>query len=147
MTARSEIVTILETGDIAAAREFWRRFPHMPQPKDDSETRVLIHLTRTGSKDVAFKYRAYSHSWLLGEGYKSLLPDELRPEAQRLYPTVAPTVGISVNSKWEQVKKEVQGAMQSAVLEAEADGKLTDDLHVRARMKEARERAQKALNL
>lgn len=144
MVARSEILTILENVDVPAARSFWRRFPHMPQPASDGEAVKLIHITRTAAPDVKFKCRAYSHAWLLGQGFASLLPDELKPKAERLYPVVASAVGISVNSKYEAVRNEVRGSMEDVVENAYADGK-TDPLYIKPRMMEARQRAIKRL--
>jgi hypothetical protein len=39
----------------------------------------------------------------------------------------------------------IRGAMEHAVLEAEGDGKLLDDAHVRRRMQEARAKAKRQL--
>jgi hypothetical protein len=99
---------------------------------------AAIHMARTQTEAVRFKLRAYSHAWLMERGYPSLLPDELRPRAQRIYPVVASGVGIAVRSKYEEVKVAVEGAMRDAVLEAEAEGRLIDAPFVRARMSEAR---------
>jgi hypothetical protein len=78
-------------------------------------------------------------------GYPSLLPDELRPRAQRIYPVIASGVGIAVRSKYREIKLAVEGAMRDAVLEAEAAGRLTDAPFVKARMSEARTLAVKKL--
>lgn len=144
MSNRREILTILENADIMAARAFWKRFPGMPQPKNDREIELVIHITRTKAHDVAFKHRAYSHSWLVANGYQSLLPDELRPKAERLYPVIADAVGISVNSKYPVVQREVRGAMEDVVENAYADRK-TDPTYIKPRMFEARQKAVKRL--
>jgi hypothetical protein len=106
---------------------------------------AAIHLARTKSEVVRFPYRAYSHQWLIERGYPSMLPDHLKPRAQRIFPITKSTVGISVNSKYPEVKEAVTSAMRNAVLEAEAMGRLSDDPFVRARMAEARQYVLKKL--
>ncbi len=86
--------------------------------------------------------RAYSHRWLLDNGYPSALPDELRPKAERIYPRIVDAVGLSINTTsatFRPVAKLIHRAMSDAVLEAYADRK-TDPGFVRSRMSEARKR-------
>jgi len=140
-----ELLACLEAVDVEGMRRLWGKVaPQFPQ-HDDAGMVAAIHLARTKSELVRFKLRAYSHAWLIDHGYPSLLPDELKPRAQRIYPVIASGVGISVNSRYPEVKSAVTLAMTGAVLEAEADGRLTDAPFVRGRMQEARRYAVKKL--
>jgi hypothetical protein len=144
MSAR-ELVDCLERMDIEGVRRLWARVAPRMGSHDDVGMQAAIHLARTKSDLIRFKLRAYSHSWLIDHGYPSLLPDEMRPRAQRIYPVTSHGVGIAVKSKYDEVRITVAGAMQDAVLEAEADGRLTDAPFVKGRMMEARRRATKKL--
>src|SRR3954464_6373047 len=133
-----DLVACLETVDVEGMRRLWAKIaPQMPT-HDDAGMIAAIHLARTKSEFIRFRLRAYSHAWLIDHGYPSLLPDELRPKAQRMYPVTSHAVGIAVTSKYEEVKITVTRAMSDAVLEAESAGRLTDDLFVKRRMMEAR---------
>jgi hypothetical protein len=141
----------LEAGDADGARRLWAyMYPGLPQPKSDDEALVVLHMARTVATSIALKLRAYSHRWLLDHNFPSQLPDELKPAAERMYPKVVTAVGISVNTTSELLRPamvEIHRAMEVAVLEAYGDAKENDIPHIRNRMKEARERAVKALNL
>ena len=141
----------LEAGDADGARRLWAyMYPGLPQPKSDHEALVVLHMARTAAISITLKLRAYSHRWLLDHGFPSQLPDKLKPAAERIYPKVVTAVGISVNAASELLQPamaEIQKAMEDAVLEAYGDGKEGDISHIRNRMKEARERAVKALNI
>jgi hypothetical protein len=109
----------------------------------DAEIMVSLHYSRTLAESVPFRLRAYSHAWLSERSLPSGLPDWLRPKAQRLYPCVVPGVGISVNfssPEMQPVGWEIQGAMENAVLEVHADGKIGDSDLVKSRMAAARKR-------
>lgn len=140
---------MLEAGDVDALRGAWAELaPHLPQPETRAQAEIVMHMTRTSSATVGFKFRAWSHRWLTERELPSQLPDDLKPKADRLYPRVASAVGISVKSDNPFIKPivtEVRQSMENAVLEAEADGKLEDALFVRARMNEARERTYRTL--
>lgn len=139
------MIDCLEKADVEGMRRLWREVaPKMPQ-HGDSDTLIKIHMTRTMTEAVGFKYRAYSHRWLVERGLPSYLPDDLKPKADRLYPVIAPTVGIMVNSKYPKLKAEIVRVMSDAVMEAEADGKLTEDDYVRSRMLAARADIKKKL--
>lgn len=144
MSAR-ELIDCLERVDIGGMRRLWAKVAPQMATHDDAGMQTAIHLARTASEVVRFNLRAYSHAWLIDHGYPSLLPDDLRPRAHRLYPVTAHAVGIAVRSKYEEVKITLERAMSGAVLEAEADGRLTDSPFVKARMMEARRRAVKKL--
>jgi hypothetical protein len=138
----------MEELDVEQARRLWNHVnPHLPPLGDDSQALMVLHRARTQSEAMSLRLRAYSHRWLEDRALPSGLPDHLRPKAERMYPKVTSTVGISVNSKYDVVIKEVRGAMEYSVLEAEADGKLEDTPFVRGRMMEARNNAKKKLGL
>jgi hypothetical protein len=142
---QSELIACLEAVDVEGMRRLWGKVaPNFPT-HDDAGMVAAIHLARTKSELVRFNLRAYSHAWLLDHGMPSLLPDELRPKAQRLYPTTAHAVGIAVTSQHDAVRNSITRVMQDAVLEAEADGRLTDSPFVRGRMQEARLKEKKKL--
>lgn len=87
------------------------------------------------------RQRYYSHRWCLDHGVMSLLPDHEKPAAERMYPQVASSVGISVKGISDltaPVVPHVRSAMEHAVLEAYADGRKDDIPHIKLRMKEAR---------
>lgn len=140
---------LLEDGDVPGLMAAWGElFPGMPQPSSFGEAEIAMHMARTASESVSFKLRAYSHRWLDERDLPSQLPDELKPRAERLYPVAACAVGISVNARSEWMRPamiEVRGAMETAVLDAEADRRLADSDFVKARMNEARARTMKQL--
>jgi hypothetical protein len=139
----------LETLDVSAARKVWGALsPHIPAPAKDADMLTMLHMARTQSDAIGFKLRAYSHRWLTERGYPSQLPDHLKPSAERLYPKVAHAVGISYNFRDEALKPAadmIRGAMEGAVMDADADGRLTDSPFVKARMYEARDKERRAL--
>lgn len=144
----AEFRRCLEEIDIAGVRRLWAHVsPHLPQPKTDHEALVTIHHARTQANSIRLRLRAWSHRWLLDNGYPSGLPDELKPSAERLYPKIVQGVGISVNAK-SALMKPITGlirkSMEDAVSDAFADGNI-DPVFVSARMKEAREKEVKRL--
>lgn len=144
----NELCRLLEACDVAGIMRLHAHvFPHLPQPAGEHEALVSIHYARTQMPTMALRLRAYSHRWLLDNGYPSGLPDELKPSAERMYPVAARVVGISVNSKYPVVERAIQGAMESAVFETYADGHEHQPEIVRARMMEARERERRGLGL
>lgn len=140
---------LLEAGDVRGLRRHWASAaPNMPQPKNAEEAEIIMHRARTEAESVSFRHRAYSHRWLEERGLPSGLPDRLRPSAEQVCPRVAKAVGISVNTRSEYLKPamlEVRGAMEQAVLEADADGLIGDAAFVSARMSDARQRTMRAL--
>lgn len=90
---------------------------------------------------IADKLRFYSHRWLVDHNLPSFLPDPLKARAEREYPVVVTGVGIAVkfgSPLLKPIGDEVAAAMSSAVLEAQADGKLDDVDHLRRRMAQAK---------
>lgn len=137
----AEFRRCLEQIDVAGIRKLWAAVsPHLPQPKTDDETLVTIHRARTQAESIALKLRAYSHRWLLDNGHPSALPDALKPSAERIYPRVVESVGISVNFRspvLKPISKLVRGAMEDAVMDAYAH-KRTEPAFLKARMAEAK---------
>jgi hypothetical protein len=138
----------LENVDIAGTRGLWQHVsPGMPCPTSDAEVLACIHMARTTAASIPQRLRFYSHRWLLDHGHSSLLPDDLKPAAERMYPERRESVGISVNTNHEILKplmRPVREAMEGAVLEAYADRKTEPD-YLKARMMEARQRTLKKL--
>jgi hypothetical protein len=146
MDAATVMRRCLEELDVPRAQTFWGHVaPHLPQPQSDAEALACLHRARTEARSIAFGLRVYSHRWLEDRGLPSGLPDELKIRAERLYPKTVLAVGIAVRSPHGDVVTEVRGAMECAVLEAEADRKLADALHVKVRMMEARAKVRKQL--
>ena len=144
MSHAAELRACLETMDVDGVRRLWAAVsPHLAQPKDDEEAIATMHIARTGSESIHKHLRCYSHSWLTERGLPSHLPDQLKPLADRLYPRIVSAVGIAVkarNPDYQPAADEIRKAMEVAVMEADADGRLTDDEYVRQRMREARKR-------
>lgn len=138
----------LEDGDHMQLWRLWSHvMPHLPQPKTPREVEIMMHRARTEAASIAFDRRAYSHAWLLDQGLESGLPDELRPKAERICPTFAKAVGVSVRfSKtmkrlFPGLEREIEGAMSDAVNELHGDGvDLENRPLVHQRIFEARER-------
>lgn len=139
---------LLEDGDVDALRRAWHRVaPSMPQPESREDAEIVMHIARTEAETVALRYRAYSHRWLTERGLPSKLPDDIRPQCERMFPQIVETVGIMVefsDPMMSPAAAEVRGAMEGAVNHCFADGK-TDPAFVRARMEQARTDAMRAL--
>lgn len=144
----------LETCDIEGVRKLWRHVaPHLPQPHGDFQVQVMIHSARTQAESIAPRLRAYSHQWLKANGLPSQLPEHLKPAAERMDFRFAFGVGIGmkttsagsgeVKAMKQQLGREIQRAMGRAVEEAFADNR-TDADHLRARMREARDKTIRA---
>jgi hypothetical protein len=132
----------LEEMDVKSIRSLWHLIaPNMPQPKNDFEAMGSMHMARTQLITLTPRQRYYSHRWLLDHNLISLLPDQEKPAAERMYPQIKSSVGISLNSRSDLTKPIVpliQSAMENAVLEAYADGRKDDIPHIKKRMAEAR---------
>jgi len=148
MSSAAEFRNILVSLDIDGAVSFWGQlFPGYPVPATREEVLVSMHMARTSASSINFQERAYSHCWLIDHNFPSLLPDPLKPRAERLYPKQVGGVGISVNSKYPVVQRAIHGAMHNAVLETYADGHQDEPEVVKKRMQEARLRERKGLML
>lgn len=141
MEHSDEMRRCLELLDVDGVRRLWAHIsPHLPQPQSDAQALVMLHRARTEARSVRFKLRAYSHRWLVDNGWPSGLPDELKPKAERIYPRFVGGVGISVNTKSDWLKPaalEIRKSMENAVEDAYAEGR-TEPAFVSARMAEAR---------
>lgn len=149
MTAQAEFRQALMAGDVdLCARIAAETNPHLPRvSRADAE--IQMHHARTLMASLPLRYRAYSHAWLSERGLPTGLPESLKPAAERLYPRKVKGVMIGIKgeatSPFRPALIQIRQAMEGAVLEAEADGRLDDDAHVKARMAEARARKHKLL--
>jgi hypothetical protein len=142
MNFAAEMQSCMVTLDVQRAREIWGIVaPHLPPITTDEEMLATLHVARTQSDVVSLKLRFYSHHWLCERNMPSLLPDELKPSAEKVYPRKVQSVGISVNARSELTRPiigEVRGAMEDAVSEVYADGRADDIDLIKRRMIEAR---------
>ena len=140
---------LLEAGDVDGCRAFFAaNAAHLPQAETREQAEIVMHRARTEAESVSLKARAYSHRWLCERAMPSGLPDDLKPAAERLFSVRKVSVGISVNfrSPWmKPAEGQIRGAMEGAVFDADAHGRIEDAAFVSARMKEAKERAMRAL--
>ena len=140
---------LLESGDVEGCRAYWRQHAgKMPQPETREQAEIVMHHARTGAESISFRARAWSHRWLVERDLPSALPDRLRPRAEQIWAVRKTGVGISVNFRSAFMKgaeAEVRGAMEAAVLEADAHGRIEDAAFVSARMAEAKAGALRAL--
>jgi hypothetical protein len=144
MALNAELKQALEEMDVGLARKLWHYVaPKMPQPENDYQARIVMHLARTKADSLEFRFRAWSHAWLVERGLESLLPDELRPPAERLYPRAEHAVGVAVRAMSEArapLARRVELAMSDAVADCYANGDTEPSL-VKKRMLEARRKA------
>lgn len=142
MTHADEMRTCLDTLDVDGIRKLWAQIsPHLPQPKTEHEAIVTMHIARTSASSISDSKRFYSHRWLLDNGYPSSLPDQLKPSAERMYPTIVQGVGISENSRNEFIKpvtKLVERAMADVVEDIYADNRNPNPNVVKKHMMEVR---------
>jgi hypothetical protein len=114
--------------DVKGIRELHRRFnPHLPQPKDDEEALMTLHIARTQSKFLPEHVRQYSREWL----------------AERRTGVIAHAVGVSVGMPSEPLnarQEDVRDAMSDSAGESHKKGlDLDKDApEVKNRMMEAR---------
>ena len=139
----------LEELDVQAIRSLWHLIaPNAPQPENDRDALIALHMARTKTKTLTPRQRYYSHRWLLNHNQLSMLPDEEKPPAERMYPQVVSSVGISVGSGSDLITPAIPiilGAMENAVHEAYADGRRDDIPFLKQRMNEARATAVRKL--
>ncbi len=91
---------------------------------------------------MPFKMRAYSHAWLSNNNWPSALPAFMRPRAERVYPVVKAAVGISLNSNSSLIRSAlpiIRRAMEGAVMDCHADGKIDNAPLVKERMNDAKD--------
>ena len=144
----AEFSRCLAECDVQGIRRLWSHVsPHLPQPANDHDALVAIHHARTQANSFNLRLRAYSHRFLIDNGYPSGLPDYLKPRAERMYPRIEDGVGISVGGTGEvgnMIAPIIQGAMSDAVMDCYANGD-KDPLIVKPRMFEARKTAVRKL--
>lgn len=132
--------------DIQGIRKIWAHVsPNMPSPETDEAALICIHMTRTATERLPFRFRAYSHSWLTERAMRSLLPDELKPRAERMYQRIVSAVGICVaglGNKKTDYHHYVSTKLCELVADMYADG-IEDPVIVSARMKELHDRLRK----
>lgn len=135
--------------DVHVLRRMWSYLaPNMPQPKTDQECLATAHIARTAMQSIPLKARAYSYRWLVERGYPTQLPDNLKPEAERMYPTFVEAVAIScksTNKALQPVFDLVRGAMEDVVKDAYAGSKRVDADRLKAAMMETRQKTIKKL--
>jgi len=139
----------LEEHDLVTCCKLWEHVaPNLPQaPKSEHEARFVMHYACTLAGNVVLRSRAYSHRWLVDNGYPSGLPDELKPRAERMFPKIMDAVGIACGTASEAMRPlvpYVRGAMEHVVLDHYADG-VKDPKIIKPRMLEARRKAIKQL--
>ena len=124
--AQSEFSQLLEDGNPHVLVAAWGKlFPGMPGPETVEAAEIQMHMARTAAESVRFRYRAYSHAWLLERGLPSQLPEEMRLPAERIHPVVveAVIVGKPKMPEWlAPVADEVHKAMIIAVEDCYANG-------------------------
>lgn len=140
---RAEFARCLNELDVKVARKLWLHvFPGLPVPKTDKDMLATLHLARTTSPLADQMKRYYSHRWLLDNGLISMLPDPLRPVAERVYPTkTPPSVGIALaGSTWfKPAIPLIRGVMEKSVLETMGDD-VSDPVVIKSRFLEAGEK-------
>ena len=145
-THAEELRRCLVDCDIPAIRHLWNHIsPQIPVPEDDGDVLIQIHLARTATERIPFRFRAYSHSWLTERKIRSLLPDNLRPRAERMYPRIVSAVGIcvaSLSNRKTDYHHAVSTAMGDVVENFYADG-IEDPVRIKAAMKEVHDKLRK----
>lgn len=132
--------------DVETIRKLWKHvYPSMPLPETHEDTVVCIHMTRTATQRLPFRFRAYSHRWLEERNMRSLLPDDLKPKAERMYPRIVSAVGICVatlGNRKTDYHHHVSTALCNLVADLYADG-IEDPAIIKPRMKELHDRLRK----
>jgi len=149
VAAANQVSDILSRHDVDAYKAYWAaHFAHLPQFETRAHAEIAMHQSCTAAESVPLRARAYSNAWLVERGHLSALPDHLKPKAAQICPVrkVAVGIGVGFRSPWMKgAEAEVRGAMEQAVLEADADGRIEDTAFVSARMAEAKEQAMRQL--
>lgn len=149
MDSAAAMKQCLEEMDVEGIRSLWQIIaPNAPQPKNDYEAMATLHMARTQMKVLTLRQRYYSHRWLLDHNMISLLPDQERPAAERMYPQVVSGVGLAIKTMSDLMKPIVpivRSAMENAIHEAYADGRKDDIPHIKQRMAEAKKTAVRKL--
>jgi hypothetical protein len=132
--------------DVQGIMRLWAHVaPKMPRPETDEDALICIHITRTITERIPFRFRAYSHSWLTERNLRSMLPDDLKPRAERMYPRIVSAVGICVatlGNRKTDYHHHVSTKLCNLVADMYADG-IEDPVIISARMKELHDRLRK----
>lgn len=135
--------------DVDTIRKLWTQVaPHLPQPKGEFEALATMHYARTTMDILPNRARFYSHRWLLDHNQMSGLPDELKPSAERMFPVVTRSVGVSMNGKSDLTRPIipiVRSAVEVAIMEVYADKKQDDIPLLKRHMNEAKRYAVRKL--
>lgn len=135
MRHSAEFLRCLVECDVVGARRLWHHVaPNMPQPKNDEEALITIHLARVQIDSLPEQARQYSAAWL----------------SEREIGRVAHAVGIAVG--WPSGSKEprrrekalnTRMVMENAVSDAIKAGVdlATESTEIKRRMMAARARA------
>jgi len=142
MSLQAAFRQCLAEGDVRGMRRLSAEIaPHEPQPKDDAQAEVALHMARTQMESLPLRARAWSHRWLTERAYPSQLPDLLRPAAERIYANTVQTVGIAIKASPHRREQALaaRSAMETVVQEMFADGDrdpvLVSQQMLRARMR------------
>ncbi len=115
--------------DVNGMRKLHRQVnPHLPSPGDDNHVLATLHHARTQLKSAPFNLRAYSHHYLVRNGYPSALPDDLKPAAERIYPTTTPATGFAALFR-PRILRPLKAPVEEAVTEVILDAYGTDKVH------------------
>lgn len=143
MSVKSELRSAMSDGDAdAVARIYDHAYPNMPKATQE-EAAVVMHTARTASESMPLAKRLYSHAWLTDRGFRSQLPEELRPRSERVESVIVPAVGVAVSSFAQSAyRKEEAKAIERVMARAAGDmvrDGITDRARIAPRMWEARE--------
>lgn len=138
--------------DARRARTIWHVIaPHLPRCDSDADMLTTLHVMRTAESHLTRWFprhlRFYSHRWLLDQGLPSLLPDHLKPSAERMYPKKMRVLGYApAGAAGEEACAMIGAAMFTKFAELEADG-TTDKARAEPEIQRARFKERRALML
>jgi hypothetical protein len=98
----NEFLRCLQELDVAAARRLWSTLcPSAPQPQNDYEMLINLHLARINSKLISPRQKAYSRKWL----------------RERDTGGVVNAVGLAIRAPVHRMKRalNIRSAMEDAV--------------------------------
>lgn len=145
-THAEELRRCLVDCDIEGIRTLWNYIsPNIRVPEDDADVLIQIHMARTATERIPFRFRAYSHKWLTERTIPSFLPDEMKPRAERMYPRIVSAVGVcvaTIGNKKNDYHHAVSTALCDVVENFYADG-VEDPVLIKAAMKEVHDKLRK----
>jgi hypothetical protein len=131
--------------DVIGICDLWNHVaPDLPQPQNEEEAIIALHLARTQAESIPAGLRRYSHAWLTERNLPSQLPDELKPKPEQVQPRRVEAVGIAVRALStgnEERARVIEKAMSNAVAECYATGE-TNISVIKMRMRCARRKAE-----